>query len=259
MEVLTFMVVFVGLMNIFLVSCYTIKACSRTERGLFDGNVRYYVKQYCCDNHEPTGNYCKECTVGFTSVNGDKCMACQVGTYGRRCTELCDCSKGQRNRGRQNITNSTAQINLRPFEQENSEQFVNHDYEEIDDQISMPLELIVNRTRIWTHEASSRYIDVIGFTSDYLNPYQPIIAYSDSHNYTTCGLTSCKKKFRNSLPASIECLKNKHVQCEFLQRMKDTEKISSTLPFGQCHQMKDFPKNKINHICNFKKKRRWSL
>lgn len=167
-----------------------------------------------------------------------------------------------RNRGRQNITNSTAQVNLGPFEQENSEQFVNHVYEEIDDQIIMPLELIVNRTHIRTYEASSRYIDVIGFTSDYLNPYQPIITYADSHNYATCGLTSCKKKYRNSLPASIECLKYIHVTCECSQRMKDTDQINSTLPSRQCHQMKDLPKNKhdkMNHFCNFKKKRRWSL
>lgn len=162
---------------------------------------------------------------------------------------------------RQNIANNTAQINLRQFEQENSEQFVNHVYEEIDDQIIIPLELIVNRTHIRNHESSARYIDVIGFTSDYLNPYQPIIAYADSHNYTTCGLTSCKKRFRNSLPASIECLKYIHhdVNCEYLQRMKDTDKISSTSPSRQCHQTKDFPKTKMNHFCNFKKQRRWSL
>lgn len=153
-----------------------------------------------------------------------------------------------RNQRRQSTTGDTIQMTWRRF----VNSIYNH-YDEIDETAMMTGE-ILNRTRTAANEDTSGFDEVTNSSDGYLNPYQPIIVYNDTHKYTKCKHISNKMKKRNSLPASIEGLKNLHVQCNCLEHLKDRHDVSSIH-----HETVNLSKEKINRLCNVKHKDRWSV
>ncbi|XP_076090196.1 uncharacterized protein LOC143062371 [Mytilus galloprovincialis] len=53
-------------------------------------------REYCCSGYGELNNVCIECKIGFTSIDGQSCMACEKDRFGKRCLSRCNCDSSQR-------------------------------------------------------------------------------------------------------------------------------------------------------------------
>lgn len=130
-----------------------------------------------------------------------------------------------------------------------------NEYDEIDE-TALAMNGILNIRGTTDYERSYEQ-DLIS-SDDYLNPYQPDVAFTDAHTCAKCIHISNKMKTSNSLPASLGCLKNTLSDCNCFEPIKDRAGKILILHAVQHHTAFNFLPKQNDRFCSLNQKRRRS-